>query len=87
MEENFSPYPSWVLLASLIIQLTHDRVAEGKKKTNLIWMYRALMEIKIKKWAKQTVFILFRKRNNKILRNWQDKRGPGCFVNEKYKQS
>ena len=35
-EENFSPYPSWVLLAGLIIKLTHDRVAGGKKsKFNL----------------------------------------------------
>ena len=52
---------------------TNDEIAQdrwtGEKETN----FNFLIEKGPKKWTKQTDFILFRQRNNQLVRNWQDK--------------
>ena len=70
---NFSqsPNPSWVLVAELIIKLTQDELIGEKEILSL--GHRGLIEMAPKKWPKQAAFILFRQRNNKFVRNWQDK--------------
>ena len=39
----------------------------------LICAYGILVEMGPKKWSKQAAFELFRQRNNKFVRYWQDK--------------
>ena len=38
----------------------------------LIHVHRDPIEIETKKWPKQAAFILFRQRNNKLVKNWWD---------------
>ena len=69
---KFSLYPSWVLVAGPMIKLTQDRLT-GEKETNFNSCTWGLVKIGPKKWSRQAAFILFRQRNNKFVRNWQDK--------------
>ena len=55
---KFPPYPSWVLVAGLIIKLTQDRLT-GEKETSLISGPGGPIEMGPKKWQKQATFILF----------------------------
>ena len=48
-------------------------ILNRRGKTNLICIYRGLIEVGPKKCPRQVAFILFRQRNNKLLRNCQSK--------------
>ena len=55
-----------------IIKLTQDRLT-GEKETHLDSWTGSFIEMGPMKCPEQATFILFGRRNNKLVRNWQDK--------------
>lgn len=54
-----------------------------KKKSNLIYMYLWLIEIRLNKWPRQTAFILFRQRNKNLgVIDTTKRPGLGCLISE-----
>ena len=68
---NLPLLPLWVLVAGLIIKFIQDGLT-GEKETNFNPVHGGLIEKEPEKWPKQAAFILFRQRNNTVVRNWQD---------------